>query len=121
MLHHVLQKMEEDQARLMIVFPFWPTHAWFTRLLEHLISPIMVVPQNSPVFLPWDTTKIHHLGERLQLCIVMLSGRVSDRINFHRNFLSSLHALFTEACNLDFQMMTKGYTQAEIDKLHQFS
>ena len=35
-------------------------------------------------------------------------------------FMLSLHA-FAEACNLDLQMMSRGFLQAEIDKLHQFS
>ena len=91
-LHRVLQKMDEDQAKILLVFPFWPTQMWFTRMLERLMSPIVVLPTSPPVYLPWDLRRTHPLGARVRLCTALLSGKPSDRTIFHRSLLNSSSA-----------------------------
>ena len=80
-LTKTIQHVQQQNATIMLVFPFWP-QLWLNRLLELLISDIVILPQNPPIFLPWDPTIRHPLAENLNLCTAIISGSHSKLREF---------------------------------------
>ena len=48
----VLKKIHQNEATVMLVFPFWSTQMWFTAPTSMLISSIVVLLTDQPIFLP---------------------------------------------------------------------
>ena len=86
----VLQKIQQDMCQVLVVFPFWPTQLWFPTLMNLLVSDIVVVPRDPPIFLPWDPTIRHPLGSKALLCTAMLSGDPSKREAFQKTLPTML-------------------------------
>ena len=85
MLSSVLQKLQEDQARVLVIAPLWITQVWFPKMCQMLISQPVLVPKEASLFhLPHDRTKLHPLQPKLQLMARLLSGRDSDNKTFQR-------------------------------------
>ena len=65
LISRCLQKLEQDQATALILFPFWTTQIWFTRMLELLTTPLYLLPKNAEIRLPWDHSIKHPLRKNL--------------------------------------------------------
>ena len=87
-LPKLLQKIRQDKAQVMVVFPLWPTQMWFSTLLSMIISPIALLPTDPPVFQP-GTNEPHPLNSQAMLSSAILSGEPSEPINFQRTWLTS--------------------------------
>ena len=75
MLSRVLQKLQEDQARALVVAQLWRTQVWFPKMCQMLISqPVLLPKWASLLQLPHDRTKLHPLWPKLQLMVCLLSG-----------------------------------------------
>ena len=73
-LNKTIQHVQQQNATVMIVFPFWQQQMWFNRLLELLVSEIVVLPLSPPIYLPWDRSAHHPLEDNLDLCTAIISG-----------------------------------------------
>ena len=85
-LHRTLQKIRYDNVqRALVIFPIWMTQHWFPVLLKMLTSHIFLLPQNPPLFLPWQTISMPHpLGNTLLLGAATISGCQEKIWTFHQ-------------------------------------
>ena len=82
-LSSVLQKLQEDQARALVIAPLWRTQVWFPQMCQMLISQPVPLPKEASLLqLPHDRTKQHPLWSKLQRMACLLSGRDSDNKHF---------------------------------------
>ena len=71
----VLQKIQTDNATVMVVVPHWPTQSWFTTFVELSIKePFLITPLPKNLVLPQDQLQIHPLAKNLTLMVGILSG-----------------------------------------------
>jgi hypothetical protein len=91
LIPQVLKKMEEAQAEMLLVSPYWPTQSWFPKLLRLLIhNPVLLLAhQRKLVHLPFNPEKEHPLKNQLQLMACHLSGRVSQTKAYRRELKRS--------------------------------
>lgn len=72
----VLQKIRIDQAKVMLVVPYWPTQPWFTTYMEMLIQePIILSPMSNLLILPQNQTQLHPLATKLHLMVGILCDK----------------------------------------------
>ena len=76
LISRCLAKIIADKTeRAILIFPLWLAQCWMGTLLQHLISPIYVLPENPPLYLPWQTTSMRHpLHARLLLSAAIVSA-----------------------------------------------
>lgn len=90
MLSRILQKLQEDQARALVIAPLWRTQVWFPKICQMLISqPVLLPKEVSLLQLPHNRSKIHPLWPKLQLMACLLSGRDSDSKTFQHELAIS--------------------------------
>ena len=90
MLSRVLQKLQEDQGRTLVIAPLWRTQVWFPKMCQVLISqPVLLPKKESLLKLPHNRTKVHPLSPKLQLMACLLSGRDSDSKTFQHGLAIS--------------------------------
>ena len=77
----VLQKVELEGATIILVFPIWPTQAWFPRALKMTIDTPYLLPQES-LTLPQNPAKKHPLP-KLRLAAMKLSGAHCRQRSYH--------------------------------------
>ena len=93
LLSRIIQKLQEDQARALVIAPLWKTQVWFPKICQMLISqPVLLPKEVSLLQLPHNRSKIHPLWPKLQLMACLLSGGDSDSKTFHNELaISSLN------------------------------
>ena len=65
MILSVLQKVEIDQAEIVMVVPLWPTATWFSKLLSLLIEKPRVFKKSSKMLShPLDVDLTHPLSDK---------------------------------------------------------
>ena len=78
-IHKVVQKMIQDQAKLILIVPAWATQPWFTLLMHCTSEEVMTIEIcNDEIFLPFRTPQgptEHPLAGRLKLIAVRCSGQ----------------------------------------------
>ena len=90
LIPQVLQKVEEDQAEVILVAPHWPTQSWFPKLTRLLVQfPVLLPSRPNIVHLPFNSGKEHPLGVKLLLMACHLSGKASETKAFQRGLKSS--------------------------------
>ena len=90
MLSRILQKLQEDQARALVIAPLWRTQVWFPKICQMLISrPVLLPKEVSLLQLPQNRSKIHPLWPKLQLIPCLLSGRDLDSKTFQHELAIS--------------------------------
>jgi hypothetical protein len=82
LIGRVLQKMEEEEATLILVIPLWPNRPWFPRILQRLVDHPVLLPGRC-IFLPQEPEKNHPL-RTMKLAACKLSGRPSLWRDFRR-------------------------------------
>ncbi|XP_068680072.1 uncharacterized protein [Montipora foliosa] len=71
----VLQKIEEEQAKVFLIVPQWETQAWYPKLARMLVAKPVLLPQSSNIVnLPFNPAKKHPLWKKLRLMGCLLSG-----------------------------------------------
>ena len=79
-----LQKIEEDEADVVMVAPLWPTKAWFSKLLLLLIDcPFYFNRRNS-------TNKDPNELPSMTIIACSLSGKICKQRNFQQQLRTSL-------------------------------
>ena len=85
LLPRVIQKLEMDKGRAILIAPIWKTQAWFAGLTNLLIDNPLKLPRMHRLFyLPYAPEKIHPIRPQMMACLV--SGDHSD----HKAFLQKL-------------------------------
>ena len=68
LIDRVLQKVEADQASVILIVPQWTTQPWFPVLMRLLIQEPLVLPRERKVLqLPYNPSHIHSLHQKLTL------------------------------------------------------
>ena len=94
LIPQVLQKLEEDQAEMVLVAPHWPTQFWFPKLTRLLVqNPVLLPSQPNIIHLPFNPGKTHPLRERLLLMACHLSGKASETKAYRRELKTSSFSL----------------------------
>ena len=75
----VIHKLEQDQARAVLVAPVWPTQPWFSKLLRLLVAPPRTLPPaKACLFSPTHPSLTHPLAPKLKLAAYKVSGIRSE-------------------------------------------
>ena len=78
LLDRVLQKIEQDQATGILIFPNWSTQPWFPRIQAlELEEPLRLPYRKDILILPYKPETQHPLAHKLQLMACSLSGNPS--------------------------------------------
>jgi hypothetical protein len=78
-LQQVLQKLEREGTKAILVAPNWPTQVWFSTILRLADAPPFPLPcSKGTVFLPHQPDSHHPLWKRLDLMAWSLSGKHSE-------------------------------------------
>ena len=88
LLPTVLQKVEQEQAQLVLVAPLWTTQAWFTKLLSLMTTQPVLLPKGV-LHLPQDPSQKHPLNNKLRLLACHLSGKPYETRMFQRTLPQS--------------------------------
>ena len=78
MIGRVLKKVETDQAKGLIVVPYWPTQAWFSKFTQmcNSVPSILFSREATPTIShPWRQT--NELPAKMRLLIASISGKQS--------------------------------------------
>ena len=79
LMSRVLQKIQVDQAKALIVAPLWPTQVWYTTFLHMLVGkPTFIHPSPTNLYLPNKPKTLHPLHARLTLVIGIVSAENSS-------------------------------------------
>ena len=94
LIHRCLQRIRMEQLELVLmIFPLWTSQHWMSQLLQLTVSTIYLLPQDPPLFLPWETIPTPHpLGSSLMLAAVLLSGN-TVKLNSFRSQLETSSVL----------------------------
>ena len=84
-----LQHIQQQIATVMLVFLFWQQQVWLNKLLELLISDIVILPRKLSLYLPWEPATPHPLEGNLDLCTAIISGDLSKQMEFQKNMWTS--------------------------------
>ena len=77
-----LQKVQQEEATVVIIAPLWPAQGWFPILLNLLIDFPILLLSPPPLFFPWDPNRCHPLQEQMKLFTVKISGDIFKQHNF---------------------------------------
>ncbi len=73
-MNRVIRKIEEDGARVILLYPEWQTQAWLPRLQRLIVGSPMVLPWDS-LILPQSPGETHPLRAKLNLRAAIVSAR----------------------------------------------
>ena len=81
LIPRVLQKLEEDRSRAILISPCWPTQTWFPCLRRLMIAPPLQLPKSKTLLtLPGHDGLIHPLHPKLTMKAFLLSAEDSASI-----------------------------------------
>ena len=90
LIPQVLQKLEEDQAEMVLVAPPWPTQFWFPKLTRLLVqNPVLLPSQPNFAHLILNPGKALQLREQPLLLACHLSGKASETKAYRRELKKS--------------------------------
>lgn len=90
MLSKVVERLQKDQTRALVIAPLWRTQDWFPKMRQMLISqPVLLQKEESLLQVTHDMTKVYPLWPKLQLMACCLSGQDSDIKRFQRKLAMS--------------------------------
>ena len=76
LMGHVLQKIETDEADVLVIALRWPTQSWYPELIHLLVRHPVLLPYHcSLTTLPFARQRVHPLGRQLNLMACLLSGK----------------------------------------------
>lgn len=78
LISRVLQKIISDDARVILVVPFWPTQPWFPLFTHLLVNEPLYFRPKKDLLLSFDRTP-HPLWRKLSLVAGVLSNKHSEK------------------------------------------
>ncbi|MES9880172.1 MAG: reverse transcriptase domain-containing protein [Sedimenticola sp.] len=95
LLPRLLQRVKLTQCRMTLIAPYWPQRSWFSRLLELLVAPPLILPL-CPDLLSQHRGKLWHRNvHSLSLCAWRLSG-IRSEVSVFQNELPSAFQVLEE-------------------------
>ena len=89
-LTQVLQKVEQDEAEMVLVAPMWTTQPWFFTLLRLVVDHPRILPRGKQtLILPHNQLRVHPLYQKMHLAAYRLSGKASSSEEFRKGLLTS--------------------------------
>jgi hypothetical protein len=79
LISRTLQKIIEDEACGILVFPYWPSQFWFPVLKSLLMEEILFFPPSNDALLSIDSNS-HPLASSLTLAAAKLSGTHTQHV-----------------------------------------
>lgn len=74
---HVIKKLQIDEVEdLLLVCPDWPAQYWYPMIQRHIKTPDQAIHfgnHKDLLYLPFDTTRVHELWNKINLCCFRLS------------------------------------------------
>ncbi len=89
LLPHVLRKVKEDRATVLLIAPTWTTQIWYPMLLELTITNPILLPQWENVLFQPHSGQPHPLSRSLHLAAWLLCGDDLERKVSHKKSLMS--------------------------------
>ena len=83
-LGRVVQKIQEDMAKGILLIPNWPTQPWFPQVMRLLVKEPLLLQ------LPYNKTAVHPLVGKPTILACLLSGNPCRAREFHRTLSTSL-------------------------------
>ena len=84
LLPRCLQKIQQDNARGVLIAPLWPTQTWFPLLLQLLADQPWVIQLRSDLLQHPSHNQPHPLHKNLALVVCPVSETTSDRCKFQQ-------------------------------------
>jgi hypothetical protein len=84
LIPQVLAKVQEDQCRMILIAPYWPSRAWFPVLLDLLVDHPLELPLSRTMLKQPHNKHFHLQPARLLLHAWKLSGVASEARDFRR-------------------------------------
>ena len=79
-----LQKIEQEQAKGIMVVPKWPTQPWFPKMLHMLVENPVLLPPGHDLLTQPGTGTVHPLSKQLFLLVCRLSGDPTRVWDYHQ-------------------------------------
>ena len=79
LIPRILRKIREDQARVVLIAPWWPRRNWFPELVGLLTGPPRTLPQRSDLIAQPISQTLHPRLSALHLTAWPLSGEPAPR------------------------------------------
>jgi len=90
LIDKVLLKVREEKSRIMLITPNWPAQGWWPTVLEMSVTdPLLIPPSQGLLRLPPQGTD-HPLAGTLSLIAWIVSGNITESINYRRDLQTSL-------------------------------
>ena len=83
----VLQKLELEKGKMLVVAPLWTTQAWWSRALTMLVDNPVILPRDC-LQMPQEPSLRHPLRDKLRLVAMKLSGNPSETKAFRTRLQS---------------------------------
>ena len=85
----ILRKIQEDQAWVLLIAPYWPRRPWFPLLLSLLVGRPLSLPQRADLLYQPLSGILHPRAAALHLTAWPLSGRMQELQAFQKEPHSS--------------------------------
>lgn len=79
-----IKKIQEDEARGIIIAPLWPTHIWFTGLMKISVINPLLIPRRKNLLLNPHINKIYPLWQKMTLIACQWSGNHTEIQDFQK-------------------------------------
>ena len=80
LLGKVLQKLQEDKGKAIVIVPEWKTQTWYPMLQKLMLDqPIQLPQRKSLLLLPFNMEKTHPLLPKMRMQAWLLSGNPLDK------------------------------------------
>lgn len=79
-----IKKIQDDQARGIIIAPLWPTQTWFTGLMKSIVRNPLLIPRRKDLLLNPHKKEAHPLWEKMTLIACQVSGEPTEISDFQK-------------------------------------
>ena len=86
-----LQKVCQDQATAVVIFPLWPTQSWFSKLLGLLTEDPIILPGIDNILILPGSQRLHPLCEKLKLIVAKVSGQSLENSQYQKRLSTSCY------------------------------
>ena len=73
----VFRKIRSDQAKGLVVVPWWPSQPWFPLFKSLAVSEILILGSSNSLLKSPFVNRPHPLSRHLRLGVAILSGKVT--------------------------------------------
>lgn len=79
-----IQKIQNNQARAIIIVPLWETQMWFSPLMKLLVDVPIILPKTKHLLTLPHTDQVHPLADKLVMIACLVSGVNTETEDFLR-------------------------------------